>query len=263
VPFIPLLSNNPSSRSSLFRKIVAANSLDFILDFAIKLCSVFFTYCAPIFLRLILETISSAKTRREIALGFVYAILMFVTGVMKAQMDVKHLWHGRRTATRLRSELMAALYEKALKRKDFSGVTQDRAMAGSSSPEEEGDGSKGKGAKDSKKDKKGNKASDAKKDEGKDGHKKAGADIGKIVQLMAGDTNRIAMTTSGLYFIYVCAPSSYQPRSTLTPTTIGCTVRNHHSRDTPLPHPRRIRFRRHPSSYSLLPRQHLPHEAEC
>ena len=31
---------------------------------------------------------------------------------------------------------------------------------------------------------------------------KAGADIGKIVNLMAGDANRCAMTVSAMYFIY-------------------------------------------------------------
>lgn len=31
---------------------------------------------------------------------------------------------------------------------------------------------------------------------------KAGADVGKIVNLMAADANRIAMITSGMYFLY-------------------------------------------------------------
>jgi hypothetical protein len=39
------------------------------------------------------------------------------------------LWlgYGQRAATRIRSELMAAIYDKALKRKDFSGITKKRA----------------------------------------------------------------------------------------------------------------------------------------
>jgi hypothetical protein len=40
----------------------------------------------------------------------------------KAQTDAQHLWFGRRATTRVRSELMAAIYDKALKRKDFSGI---------------------------------------------------------------------------------------------------------------------------------------------
>lgn len=35
---------------------------------------------------------------------------------------MQHLWFGRRAAVRVRSELMVAIYDKALKRKDFSGI---------------------------------------------------------------------------------------------------------------------------------------------
>ena len=66
---------------------------------------------------------------------------------------------------------MASIYDKALKRKDFSGITnKDGEGAGSKAqktPEEE----KEKAAK----------ADDP----------KAGADVGKIVNLIAGDCNRV------------------------------------------------------------------------
>jgi len=35
---------------------------------------------------------------------------------------VQHLGYGRLASTRITSKLMAAIYDKALKRKDFSGV---------------------------------------------------------------------------------------------------------------------------------------------
>lgn len=35
-----------------------------------------------------------------------------------------HLWFSRRASIRLRQSLMAAIYDKALKRKDFSGVVK-------------------------------------------------------------------------------------------------------------------------------------------
>ena len=74
---------------------------------------------------------------------------------------------------------MAAVYDKALKRKDLSGIVD--------------------------KDKKEEKNSDKKKakaDKSKADDPKAGADVGKIVNLMAVDANRIAMIVSGMYFIY-------------------------------------------------------------
>jgi hypothetical protein len=91
----------------------------------------------------------------------------------QAQSDVQHLWFGRRASTRMRSELMTAIYDKALKRKDFSGIVNKKETA-------------------PKTDKEKAKADDP----------KAGADVGKIVNLMAVDANRCAMMISGLYFIY-------------------------------------------------------------
>lgn len=37
-------------------------------------------------------------------------------------MDLQHLYFGRRASTRIRSELMAAVYDKALKQKNHSGT---------------------------------------------------------------------------------------------------------------------------------------------
>jgi hypothetical protein len=75
---------------------------------------------------------------------------------------------------------MAAIYDKALKRKDFSGVVNKNNSKEVSSSD---------GKRDSK--------SKAKEDD-----PKPGADIGKIVNLMAGDANRVAMTSSAMYYIY-------------------------------------------------------------
>ena len=42
--------------------------------------------------------------------------------LLQAQSDLQHLWCGRRASIRIRQELMASIYDKALKRKDFSGI---------------------------------------------------------------------------------------------------------------------------------------------
>lgn len=78
---------------------------------------------------------------------------------------------------------MAAIYEKALKRKDFSGIVNKDNLKESTS--------------DRKKDPKTSAEAQATADD-----PKAGADVGKIVNLMAGDANRVAMTSSSMYFIY-------------------------------------------------------------
>jgi hypothetical protein len=79
---------------------------------------------------------------------------------------------------------MAAIYDKALKRKDFSGVVnKDNSKEASNADRQKGS--------------KANAGAKAKEDD-----PKPGADIGKIVNLMAGDANRVAMTSSSMYFIY-------------------------------------------------------------
>ena len=147
------------------------------LDILGTLASVFFNYASPFFLRRILEAIDH-PTPAARARAYVYAFLAFLATVGKAQADLQHLWYGRRAATRIKSELMAAIYDKALKRRDYSGIVD----------------------KDKLKEKKGE-TKDKKAEETKD-DPKAGADVGKIVNLMAGDANRIAMTTSAMYFLY-------------------------------------------------------------
>ena len=98
-----------------------------------------------------------SKEKRSEA--YIFAVLAFVCTVIKAQADLQHLWFGRRAATRIRCALMAAIYDKALKRKDFSGVVTPN--------------------------------DDEKKDKKSDSKPKAGADVGKIVNLMAADSNRV------------------------------------------------------------------------
>lgn len=74
---------------------------------------------------------------------------------------------------------MAAIYEKSLKRKDFSGSVQKATD----------DKVKGKGDADAK-------------GKSKDDTKKAGADIGKLVNIMSNDANRVSQTVSAFTMLY-------------------------------------------------------------
>jgi hypothetical protein len=125
-----------------------------------------FEYAGPFFLNLILAAIASGTTEARTR-AYIYAVLAIICNVAKAEADLQHLWFFRRAATRVRSELMAAIYEKALKRRDFSGIT-----------------SKDKGDRTKDKDDK------TKKTDSADNEAKAGADVGKIVNLMSGECVR-------------------------------------------------------------------------
>ncbi|KAL5505095.1 hypothetical protein ACEPAH_7758 [Sanghuangporus vaninii] len=168
-------------KRGLLWKILAANSRDIVLDFIGTLASVICNYLGPFFLKGIIDAIDSGLPS-SIARAYLFAVLMFGSQVLKAEADLQHLWYGRRASVRIRSQLVSAIYDKALKRKDQSGIVNKQG-------EEKGDGEKREGKK--------RKAKEDKGDE-----PKAGADIGKIVNLMAGDANRVSMIISGVYFIY-------------------------------------------------------------
>ncbi|KAF9007200.1 hypothetical protein BDQ17DRAFT_1351594 [Cyathus striatus] len=189
-----------TTRPTLLRRLWAANSLDFMLDFGLTYLSVMFNYAGPFFLKRILDAIDLTTTTPASKMrAYIYAFLAFGCSILKAQADVQHLWYGRRVATRIRSELMAAIYDKALKRRDYSGIIDKAKVEEKQREREEAEESaKGKKSKkESKKDKKERKEKEEKRDD-----PKAGADVGKIVNLMAGDANRISNMVSGAYFIY-------------------------------------------------------------
>ncbi|THH08106.1 hypothetical protein EW145_g2928 [Phellinidium pouzarii] len=156
-------------KSSLTWLIWSANSKDISLDFVLTFVSVMFNYSGPFFLKRIIDAIDSGAPAAH-ARAYLFAVLTLLAQAAKAEADVQHLWYGRRAAVRIRSELMSAIYDKALKRRDFSGIVAAK--------DNKNEGEKGKD------------------------DPKAGADVGKIVNLMAGDANRISMIVSGMYFIY-------------------------------------------------------------
>ncbi|KAF8996876.1 hypothetical protein BDQ17DRAFT_1391964 [Cyathus striatus] len=156
---------------TLLRRLWAANSQYVIIDFSVKYISVMFSYAAPFFLKRILDSIDLANPTPQSRMNaYIYAFLAFACSLCKTQADARHLYAGRRLVTRVRTELMAAIYDKALKRRDYSGIVD----------KEEAKAKKGE-------------------DKAKADDPKAGADIGKIVNLMAA--TRTGMV-SGAYHMY-------------------------------------------------------------
>ncbi|KAF7362389.1 hypothetical protein MVEN_00585800 [Mycena venus] len=188
------------TQKSLLAKLWAANSFDIIGDFVLTLCSVFFSYAGPFFLKRILDAIdTTTESEKDKGTAYIYALLMFACAICMAQCDTYHLWLGRRAATRIRSELMAAIYDKALKRRDFSGVIdKDKAKEAA----DQKAAAVGTPPVLSKADQKAKAKDDKKKAEQDDDPKAGAADTGKIVNLMAGDANRISMQVASLYFLY-------------------------------------------------------------
>jgi hypothetical protein len=205
-------STKTRSKPNLLRLLWAANSLDILLDASLTVVSILFAYAGPFFLREILASISSfasftadpnstpeeeAQARASRAKAYVYAALTLLASVIKAQADLQHLWFGRRAGTRVRSELMAVIYEKALRRVDYGGIVDKEKQAEAANAKyakdakDSKDGTnspKGKGKKTGKDSKNGKNDKDGKKKD--EDENRAGADVGKIVNLMSGDANR-------------------------------------------------------------------------
>jgi ABC-type multidrug transport system fused ATPase/permease subunit len=136
--------------------------------------SVGFNYLGPFFLNRILACIGPGATPESRSQAYIYAALACLATVGRAQADLQHLWFGRRAALRARSELMAVIYDKTLKRRDLSGIVDNKK-------------------KDGKKDSAG---------ENKDADEEPKtADVGKIVNLMSNDANQVSFILSAVFLV--------------------------------------------------------------
>ncbi|TFK47824.1 P-loop containing nucleoside triphosphate hydrolase protein [Heliocybe sulcata] len=147
----PIFIKFNALQGSVFRRIWKANSRDLLLDFIGTYISVICNYLGPFFLKRILDSIQDGSKER-IHQAYIYALLAFLAQVARAEADVQHLWCSRRASTRIDSELMAAIYAKTLKRKDFSGAVQngtseegkDESKTGKDDEDDKGPASAGK-----------------------------------------------------------------------------------------------------------------------
>ncbi|EIW82703.1 multidrug resistance-associated ABC transporter [Coniophora puteana RWD-64-598 SS2] len=165
------------SQKSLLRHLWQANSLDIIMDTIGAVTKITLKYTSPFFLKRILDSVAE-PTPENHARAFVYALLAFTSTLLRGQVEAQQRWVGQRAAARIRVELMAAVYNKALKRVDYSGIVDKSKLERRSA-----DGN-------------------TKKAEKEGDEPTAGADVGKIVNLMAVDTNRVAVMMSMLYILY-------------------------------------------------------------
>ncbi|KAF8134041.1 hypothetical protein K438DRAFT_1787395 [Mycena galopus ATCC 62051] len=145
-------------------------------------------YWCPLYRRVLDAINTPTPTHRDKGTTYNYALLMLICAVFKAQINMQHLWYSRRASTRLHVELIAAVYDKALKRKDFSGGVSKDAEDVTHKPNAH---------KRTQLQTKAEKKSAARREEHAD-DPKAGADTRKIGNLMAGDQTRV----NNAYSIY-------------------------------------------------------------
>ncbi|EPQ27859.1 uncharacterized protein PFL1_04603 [Pseudozyma flocculosa PF-1] len=133
----------------LLAKILRANANDILLDACFKLVSVSFAYLGTFIMKSILTeiqiaasmeggtanddggrhgrggatpTTGQAWTPRQKA--FVYATIGLALTVVRFLAELQNYHHARQVGLRLRSTLVVSMFEKALKRRDLSGLTR-------------------------------------------------------------------------------------------------------------------------------------------
>ncbi|KAF8609489.1 P-loop containing nucleoside triphosphate hydrolase protein [Ceratobasidium sp. AG-I] len=142
--------------SSLLWYLLRSNSFDLLIDITIEMYSSVAGFVPPYALQRILRSLEQMEpggsAPRE---AYIWALVTFVAHMSFAQFDIVHRWHTRRCYERTRGTLFCALHYKALKRRDLSGAVPSEKEKG--------------------------------------GEKNlAGADIGRIVNLMQGDAYAVA-----------------------------------------------------------------------
>lgn len=111
---------------SLARQLWDANKFDMLVDLLLTYASVALDFMRPFFLKRILDALSDTNdVRTHRAQACVYALLALVCALAKAQMDAAHMWCGRRASMRVRSELMAVIYQKAVRQRDLASLAPE------------------------------------------------------------------------------------------------------------------------------------------
>ncbi|KAG8930351.1 hypothetical protein FRC00_001199 [Tulasnella sp. 408] len=153
--YISTTRKNP--HQSLLRFLFASNSLDLIISFAESLYKTIAGFVPSFCLQRILEALESHDPARRNEAYF-YALGTFVFNCSFAQLDLFGAWHARRCYERTRGQVFCVIHWKSLKRRDMRGKT-------SAHKSDRG---------------------------GQDDESANTADIGRVVNLITGDTYAVA-----------------------------------------------------------------------
>ncbi|PLW40557.1 hypothetical protein PCANC_16781 [Puccinia coronata f. sp. avenae] len=136
--------------------LIRSNSIDLMIGLLVESWSTVVGFVSTYAIKRILDGLSFGDR----AIAFKFAILHFLCNMSFAQFDLCGKWHSRRCYERTRGQLFNILHDKALRRKDMSGVALSKPTSSES--------------------------------DGTDQNEQSHANIGKISNLMAGDSYQVA-----------------------------------------------------------------------
>ncbi|PWN50302.1 hypothetical protein IE53DRAFT_411000 [Violaceomyces palustris] len=218
-------------KRSLLAKILRANSNDVALDALFKLIGVTLAYAGTYIMRSILVCIQNADAHERDALApnpddpvvatwtprseaVVYATLGLGLAILRFLAELRNFHHARQVGLRIRSTLVISLFEKTLKRRDLRGAVKEeegekgRKEEQEEQEEQDGDGDDADGQAEAsrakgrvKKPARG-RAKRSTTATSKGDADQTGADIGKIVNMMASDINILLRMGCDLHQLY-------------------------------------------------------------
>ncbi|CAI7641157.1 unnamed protein product [Penicillium discolor] len=107
-------------RGSVLSRLLRANGIDVFIISTISLVQMICDFSTPVLLQQLLQAMKDASRPKRVPLT--YAFMSFALRLVAAQSQVLLLWYGRRSYERSRGEMIMMVYEKALSRKNISGL---------------------------------------------------------------------------------------------------------------------------------------------
>lgn len=124
--------NARGEKIGLALRIVKANLRDVVLDAIYKVCGVTLAYAGPALMKKILEAISQAAAPNQPPIepgewtprqrAFIFALTTLLLTFVRYIAELLNFHHARQVGLRIRSEMVAALFEKALRRRNMAGA---------------------------------------------------------------------------------------------------------------------------------------------
>lgn len=114
------------SQHSIGLRLLRLNWADIIADGGLQIIVTIIDFAPAFFTKKILEALALPPPLRYAA--FKWAVLALVLDLVGAQLGTLHSFHASRALLRMRTQLLSALHEKTLLRRDMSGVvTQQKS----------------------------------------------------------------------------------------------------------------------------------------
>lgn len=169
----------------VLRRIYSSNKQEIYYQLIFSLLACLTGYLSPFFQQKFLEYVELKEDRPPIQTAYMYALGLFLVGIIKLLCNSIQLWMGRRWNIRTLIMLDAEIFSKTLKRKDVSGKISKAAEAAEAAADAADAAAASANTEDDKKDQ-------AKEKKNEKEEEESFSNVGKITNLMSVDADKLA-----------------------------------------------------------------------